>query len=84
MTIHKRYWLMLILALPLFIQGCESQNNTWKESVADPDLLHSCVEKLTKTVVYDVFSPPVSSRVYAYPSIAAYEAFHHGNPAKKL
>lgn len=30
-------------------------------------------------MVHDIFSPPVASRVYAYSSIAAYEAAIHGN-----
>jgi len=33
----------------------------------------TAIEKLTKTMVYDIFSPPVASRIYVYPNIAAYE-----------
>ena len=31
------------------------------------------MKKLSDILVYDIFSPPVASRIYAYPSIAAYE-----------
>jgi len=31
------------------------------------------VDKLTQTMVNDIFSPPVASRIYVYPNIAAYE-----------
>jgi hypothetical protein len=35
--------------------------------------LHASTDKLTEVMVHDIFSPPVASRVYTYPSIAAYE-----------
>lgn len=31
------------------------------------------VDKVTQVMVHDIFSPPVASRIYAYPNIAAYE-----------
>lgn len=31
------------------------------------------VDKVTEIMVHDIFSPPVASRVYVYPNIAAYE-----------
>ncbi|MGV6831826.1 MAG: vanadium-dependent haloperoxidase [bacterium] len=31
------------------------------------------VDKLTEIMVHDIFSPPVASRIYAYPNITAYE-----------
>ena len=36
---------------------------------------------LTDVIVHDIFSPPVASRIYVYPSIAAYECakFLEGN-----
>lgn len=46
----------------------------------DPELIHRSMKKLTDVIVYDIFSPPVASRIYAYPSIAAYEALIHDHP----
>lgn len=46
----------------------------------DADLLHSAMHQLTSVIVYDIFSPPQSSRVYSYASIAAYETLRHGHP----
>ncbi len=40
----------------------------------DPELLHQTVKRLTDVIVYDIFTPPVASRIYAYASLAAYEA----------
>ncbi len=38
-----------------------------------PEELHSSVDKVTEIMIHDIFSPPVASRIYAYPNIAAYE-----------
>jgi hypothetical protein len=38
------------------------------------------MRQLTGVIVYDIFSPPQASRVYAYASIAAYETLRHEHP----
>jgi len=38
---------------------------------------------LTKVMVTDIFTPPVCSRIYAYPNIAAYEVMAAANPDHK-
>ncbi|MEL6923939.1 MAG: vanadium-dependent haloperoxidase [Bacteroidota bacterium] len=38
------------------------------------------IKRLTDVIVHDIFSPPQASRIYAYPSIAAYEALRHDYP----
>lgn len=43
----------------------------------DPAVLKNTVKKLTDVIVYDIFSPPVASRIYAYTSLAAYEAIRY-------
>ena len=46
----------------------------------DPvDVLINNEDQLTQIIIYDVFTPPVASRIYVYSSIAAYEAIRHGN-----
>lgn len=40
---------------------------------------HASVDKITEVMVHDIFSPPVASRIYAYPNIAAYEIMALGN-----
>ena len=39
------------------------------------------MQKLTDIIVHDIFSPPVASRIYVYPSIAAYEVIINDNPS---
>ncbi len=54
--------------------GCsEVPEEEWQAAASNPEFLHRSVKKLTDVIVHNTFSPPVASRVYAYPSIAAYE-----------
>src|SRR5688572_3840440 len=47
------------------------------------DIIHTEQDKLTQVIIYDVFSPPVASRIYAYTSLAAYEAVRHASPGEE-
>lgn len=47
--------------------------NTRQEVEVTTTDYHNALDKLTEVMVYDIFSPPVASRIYVYPSIAAYE-----------
>ena len=67
-----------IIVLSVFVLLCSilhAQN--------DKDYLFRCNEKLIDIVMEDLFSPPVASRVYVYPNIAAYEVLAQGNAEMK-
>lgn len=34
---------------------------------------HASIDNVTQIMIHDIFSPPVASRIYVYPNIAAYE-----------
>ena len=36
--------------------------------------LHAAMNQLSEVIIYDIFSPPVASRIYVYTNLAAYEA----------
>jgi len=55
-----------------FIFGCKPVE-TNETGLANPKFYHNSVKKLSDVIVYDIFSPPVASRNYVYPNIAAYE-----------
>lgn len=38
-----------------------------------PEELHTSINEVTEIMIHDIFSPPVASRIFAYPNIAAYE-----------
>lgn len=68
----------LIPAL-IFVFACNNKPaNINKDAVAsvssDVEYIHAAEKKLTDIIVTDIFTPPVASRVYVYPMIAAYEA----------
>ena len=41
--------------------------------VVTPKEYEASIENVTQILIHDIFSPPVASRIYAYPNIAAYE-----------
>ena len=42
--------------------------------LSDAEILHQNQDLLTQIIIYDVFTPPVASRIYVYSSLASYEA----------
>lgn len=74
----KRFFreIRIIVICIVLLGACTGQDTEKKayQKVDIPvDLYHRTVKKLTDVIVYDIFSPPVASRIYAYPNIAAYE-----------
>src|SRR5580765_3885671 len=53
--------------------GCSSPKD-YKTKVQNPEFIHRSIKEITDLIVHDIFSPPVASRIYAYSSVAAYEA----------
>lgn len=45
----------------------------------DADVLHNNQHQLTEVIIYDVFNPPVTSRIYAYSSLASYETIRYSD-----
>ena len=67
---------LLLAVVAVLGAGCaEPSLDAVSAEAADPDLLHGVVLKTTETMTHDIFSPPQAGRVYAYQSVAAYEAF---------
>lgn len=53
---------------------------TYNTRAQDAATLHRSVKTVTDVMVHDIFSPPVASRIYAYISVAAYEAARPEDP----
>ena len=77
----RRFLPLLLVLIALANVRCEQTGGLDAAAMEDPEQLHAAVKKLTDVMVYDIFSPPQASRVYAYTSIAAYEALAPGRPA---
>lgn len=73
---EKNLLLLLFVALTVF-SACKT---TETEKLSDTEILHQNQDKLTQVIIYDVFNPPVASRIYAYSSLASYEAMRFAKP----
>jgi hypothetical protein len=71
---------ILLLLVGFFFIGCQSSNPNWKTEAENPAFIHNSMQAITDVIVHDIFSPPVASRIYAYSSIAGYEAMVPFNP----
>lgn len=67
----KQYFALLLIAISL---TCCKQNEA-KIILPNSELQHFCNQALTDVIVYDILTPPVASRLYAYANLAYYEAF---------
>ena len=63
----KKYPIILLVLIALW--SCQEKEDI---QITSEDF-HASVDKVTQVMVHDIFSPPVASRVFAYPNIAAYE-----------
>lgn len=61
----------LILWLIGFLSPVFGQS--WKAQTENADYIHRAIKQVTDVMVYDIYSPPVTSRTYAYVSVAGYE-----------
>jgi hypothetical protein len=64
-----------ILFSLFLIPGCTNQKTVSDPLVLNnPEILHRGIKRLGDVVIYDIFSPPVASRIFGYASLSAYEA----------
>jgi PAP2 superfamily. len=55
------------------IVSCSSRKSDYQQVLHDPVLYSTITGRLTDVITYDIFTPPVASRIYAYAHLAAYE-----------
>ena len=79
LEVMKKNFLVLTLFSLLFV-ACDSGE---KVITIPANVYHDSMEKLSEVIVHDIFSPPVASRIYTYPSIAMYEILAKQDPAYK-
>ena len=71
----------IILVITFLNSGCKNQENAKLPDAAE--VLHHNEQNLTDLIIYDIFSPPVASRIYAYTSLAAHETMRYDNPKEE-
>ncbi len=78
----ERIMKRLIVAFLFLLISCAKTSEPIEISAED---YHNAVDKVTEIMVHDIFSPPVASRIYAYPNIAAYQIIsQYNNDYKSL
>ena len=76
MKTNKIFFLSIILII-ITIVACKDKS---EPIVITPDEFHKSIDRVVDVMVHDIFSPPVASRIFAYPNIAAYEIIAQQNP----
>ena len=65
----------------IFSLSCSQEKPQSNEPITvTAEDLHSSIDKVVEIMIHDIFSPPVASRIFAYPNIAAYEIVAQVNP----
>lgn len=64
----NKVWIVVLFAGVL--QNCTTNSDPIEVTSND---FYNTVDQVTQIMVHDIFSPPVASRIYVYPNIAAYE-----------
>lgn len=61
------------------IMACKKDNPDYLPAVSNPAFYHGVIQEITNIMVYDIFSPPVASRIYSRCALAGYEAMAAGD-----
>ncbi|MFM7328081.1 MAG: phosphatidic acid phosphatase, partial [Bacteroidota bacterium] len=70
-------WILPYIIVLAAAVGCTTGD--WRKQSEDPAFLHATLKAITDRIVFDIFSPPVASRIYAYTTIATYETVRHAD-----
>ncbi len=69
-----------LLVVALALSSCAEQDLRYQSRLEDPELFNASMQQLTDVIVHDIFSPPVASRIYVYPTVAAYSIMRQAYP----
>jgi hypothetical protein len=72
--------LMLLISIAFLAASCIKRS---PERIPDADILHQNMDQLTRVIIYDVFTPPVASRLYVYAALSSYEAVRFSKEGSK-
>jgi hypothetical protein len=86
----KKYTLLTLLLLVLAV-ACNNPTGhvpdvkgvysiDYQQKANNPEFMHRTVRRIIDIIRFDIFAPPIASRIFAYSSIAGYEAMVPGSP----
>ncbi|KKN43649.1 hypothetical protein LCGC14_0701010, partial [marine sediment metagenome] len=64
--------IVFFLLMIIIIASCKPSQKD-EPIVVTPEDFHGSIDQVTEIMIHDIFSPPVASRIFAYPNVAAYE-----------
>ncbi|GAC1310254.1 MAG: hypothetical protein NVSMB24_27120 [Mucilaginibacter sp.] len=66
----------------VLLSSCHSNisKKEYEAKANDARIFNQCAAQLTNVIIYDIFKPPVASRIYSYAYLAAYEAMRQDHP----
>ncbi|WP_373515078.1 vanadium-dependent haloperoxidase [Persicitalea sp.] len=71
--------ILAILSVLFFVLTNLAFSQDWQAKTERAEYIHRAIKQVTDVMVYDIYSPPVTSRTYAYVSVAAYETLIQKN-----
>ncbi len=71
---------LILFLLSILFFSCKQYSKDFQQKANNAEFLHAGIRRLTDIIRHDIFAPPISSRIYAYASVAAYEALVPGFP----
>jgi hypothetical protein len=80
LTLPLRRVTAFICLFITFLLGCSNEVENYGLKTSNPEFIHRSIKQVTDRIVHDIFSPPVAARIYAYTSVAGYEAIRHADP----
>jgi len=72
------YRIIVGLLILVLLAACNTKKD-YESVMSNPTLYSKTVADLTEVITYDIFNPPVASRIYAYSHLAAYEVIANNN-----
>lgn len=77
---NLKSFLFAAFALLMWLPACQTGSNEYQQKANNAEFIHAGVRRITDIIRHDIFAPPISSRIYAYGAVAAYEALVPGFP----
>jgi hypothetical protein len=71
--------ILVIVSALVFGLGNFAFSQSWQIKTERAEYIHRAIKQVTDVMVYDIYSPPVTSRTYAYVSVAGYETLIQNN-----
>ena len=71
--------MLAFAATTLIFASCTQSKKDYDAVFNDPILYSKITGQLTEVITFDIFTPPVASRIYSYSHLAAYEVMARGS-----